>query len=60
MLSRVLLIKQGKCCGNGCIMCPYEKKHVKNSKVIKKEVINGLENWEKKELKDLLSYLSKK
>ncbi|MBT7423303.1 MAG: hypothetical protein HN782_03760, partial [Candidatus Marinimicrobia bacterium] len=23
MLSRVFLIKQGKCCGNGCLMCPY-------------------------------------
>ena len=41
-------------------MCPYEKKHVKNSKIIRKEVIDSLENWEKHELKSLLNYISKK
>ncbi len=60
MLSRVLLIKQGKCCGNGCIMCPFEKKHAKESKVIRKEVLDSLESWEKQELKNILNYISKK
>ena len=60
MLSRVLLIKQGKCCGNGCIMCHFEKIHVKGSKLVREKVINNLENWEKHELKDLLDHISKK
>jgi hypothetical protein len=53
MLSRVLLIKQGKCCGNGCLMCPYEKKHIKGSTVIRKKVLSSLERWEKEELKNI-------
>ena len=24
MLSREYLIKLGECCGEGCLMCPYE------------------------------------
>ena len=60
MLSRVLLIKQGKCCGNECIMCPYEEKHVKESKVIRKEVLDSLERWERYELKNILNYISRK
>ena len=50
MLSRVFLIKQGKCCGNECLMCPYESKHSGKSKKIRKSVIENLEKWEKKEL----------
>jgi len=41
-------------------MCPYEKKHFKNSKIVRKEVVDSLENWEKHELKDLLSHISNK
>ena len=50
MLSRVLLIKQGKCCGNGCLMCPYEEKHSRGSQKVRKKVLDCLEIWEKEQL----------
>ena len=50
MLSRIFLIKQGKCCGNKCFMCPYTKKHSGKSKKIRSEILKSLENWEKEEL----------
>ena len=50
MLSRVFLIKQGKCCGNGCLMCPYTNRHSGQSNTIKKEVLKSLESWEIKDL----------
>ena len=53
MLSRVFLIKQGKCCGNGCLMCPYEERHSGQSNKIKKEVLNNLEKWESLALKNV-------
>ena len=31
ILSREFLLKQGKCCGSGCQMCPYKPKHQKNA-----------------------------
>ncbi len=40
MLSRFFLLKNKKCCGEGCLMCPYEPKHFQNSKIIRKEVID--------------------
>ncbi len=52
MLSKVFLIKQGKCCGNGCLMCPYIKKNSGKSTEIRKDVLDSLEKWEKEELKD--------
>ena len=50
MLSRVFLIQQGKCCGNGCLMCPYTNRHSGQSNTIKKEVLNSLESWERQAL----------
>ena len=50
MLSKVFLIAQGKCCGKGCVMCPYTDKHRGTSIKVRKEVIDTLERWEKKEL----------
>ena len=50
MLSRVFLIKQGKCCGNKCMMCPYTNKHKGKSSTIRKDVLKNLEEWEKEEL----------
>ena len=41
MLSRLFLLKNKKCCGEGCLMCPYEPKHFRNSEIIRKEVIQG-------------------
>ena len=39
MLSRLILLKNEKCCGRGCLMCPYYPKHSQNSKNIRQEVI---------------------
>ena len=50
MLSKVFLIKRGKCCGNRCLMCPYENKHSGESNNLRIGVIDNLEDWEKEEL----------
>ena len=39
MLSRLILLKNKRCWGEGCLMCPYEPKHFKDSVIIRKEVI---------------------
>tara|TARA_B100001778_G_C18424332_1_gene554747 strand:- start:41 stop:379 length:339 start_codon:yes stop_codon:yes gene_type:complete len=31
MLSKEFLIQRGYCCGHGCLMCPYEPKHIKGN-----------------------------
>ena len=35
MLSREFLIERGYCCGHGCLMCPYEPKHIKDNTLLK-------------------------
>ncbi len=35
MLSREFLIDRGYCCGHGCLMCPYEPKHIQGNKEMK-------------------------
>ena len=50
MLSRVFLIKQGKCCGKRCLMCPYVNKHSGKSDQIRKSIMDSLEKWEKEDL----------
>ena len=50
MLSKVFLIKRGKCCGNRCLMCPYENRHSGESNNLTIGVIDNLEDWEKEEL----------
>ena len=54
MLSRLFLLKQGKCCGQGCIMFPYTDRHSGRSTKIRKDVLNKLETWEKNEIKQFL------
>ena len=34
MLSREFLIDRGYCCGHGCLMCPYEPKHIKDNTIM--------------------------
>ena len=46
MLSKVFLIKQKKCCGNGCNQCPYENKHSGESRILRKDIIANLKIWE--------------
>ena len=50
MLSKVFLIKRGKCCGNRCLMWPYENRHSGESNNLRIGVIDNLEDWEKEEL----------
>ena len=53
MLSRLILLKNKKCCGRGCLMCPYQPKHCKNSKIIRQEVIELCNRQELETIKSL-------
>tara|TARA_X000001036_G_C20555558_1_gene756195 strand:+ start:68 stop:238 length:171 start_codon:yes stop_codon:yes gene_type:complete len=53
MLSRVFLIKRGKCCGHKCYMCPFEDKHSGSSNVVRVDILNNLNELEIKELNNL-------
>ena len=46
MLSRLFLLKNKKCCGEGCLMCLNEPKHSQNSGIVRKEVIKVCTNEE--------------
>jgi len=37
-LSAEFLKSRGKCCGNGCLNCPYQPKHIKNNTKIKEDL----------------------
>lgn len=51
MLSKLFLIKQGKCCGHGCLQCPYIPRHSGMTNKININIFNNLEKWELEELK---------
>ena len=34
MLSQEFLIDRGYCCGHGCLMWPYEPKHIKDNTIM--------------------------
>ena len=53
MLSRVFLINQNKCCARKCLMCPYEQKHSGKSSEVRKEIIEDLDEWELKQIKNV-------
>ena len=53
MLARSILLKNKKCCGNGCLMCPYEPKHARNSNIVRKEIIQICSNEELKIIDDM-------
>ena len=53
MLARSILLKNKKCCGNGCLMCTYEPKHAKNSNIVRKEIIQICSNEELKIIDDI-------
>ena len=42
MLSRLFLLKNKKCCGEGCLMCPYVPKHHKDSILIDEKILKDL------------------
>lgn len=52
MLSELFLIKQGRCCGHGCLKCPYIPKHSGKTNQFNKDILISLEDWELAELKN--------
>ena len=58
MLSKIFLIRQGQCCGHGCVMCPYIPKHSIYTTKINVDIFKELENWEIKELENDIDFIS--
>ena len=54
MLSREYLINQGECCGEGCLMCPYEPENQKGTKKIKFTISDISSGFYKKDNKEYL------
>ena len=54
MLSREFLIERGYCCGHGCLMCPYEPKHIKDNTKLNHnyQVRTDETEWKRKALLD--------
>tara|TARA_B100001029_G_C15042667_1_gene444786 strand:+ start:1587 stop:1787 length:201 start_codon:yes stop_codon:yes gene_type:complete len=52
LLSKLYLIKQGKCCGHGCFQCPYDPPHSGMTNKININIYKNLEEWELNELKN--------
>ena len=48
MFSRETLIKLGECCGEGCLMCPYEPENEKGAIEIKVTPSNLCSGFHKK------------
>ena len=55
MLSREFLTERGYCCGHGCLMCPYEPKHIKDNTKLNHnyQVRTDETEWKRKALLDL-------
>lgn len=49
MLSREYLIQQKKCCGEGCLMCPYDPENTKGATNIKMTRSNLCSGFHKKD-----------
>ena len=52
MLSSQFLINQKKCCGNGCMMCPYEPQHNLGNQQLQKR-------WNESKKKSYTSIMNK-
>ena len=50
MLSKQFLIKRGYCCGMGCLMCPYEPKHIEGNTNLMSETYGAASELGKKTL----------
>lgn len=37
VLTESYLAKRGKCCGSGCLFCPYQPQHTKGSTDLRKK-----------------------
>ena len=60
MLSREFLIERGHCCGHGCLMCPYEPKHINNTKLNHIQVRTDETEWKSFSLDKLITIKSNK
>ena len=47
MLSKEFLATRGYCCGNGCFMCPYHPRHIKDNTKLMTE-----KDWKEHRLKN--------
>ena len=52
MLSRDYLIKLGECCGEGCLMCPYDPENEKGAKDIRITISELSSGFYKKDNKE--------
>ncbi len=52
MLSR-LLLKNNKCCGEDCHMCPFEPKHMVSFKIIRNDVLEICSEEERNIIKNI-------
>ena len=52
MLSSQFLIDQKQCCGNGCMMCPYEPQHIKGNHLLQKR-------WNQSKKKSYTNHMNK-
>ena len=52
MLSSQFLIDQKQCCGNGCMMCPYEPRHIQGNQQLQKR-------WNQSEKKSYTTHMNK-
>ena len=48
MLSKEELIKLGECCGEGCVMCPYEPENKKGTTNVRITISNLSSGFHKK------------
>ena len=48
MLSQEFLINRGYCCGLGCLMCPYEPKHIEGNTNLMSETYGTVKELDKK------------
>ena len=37
ILTESYLVRRGKCCGSGCLHCPYEPKHEKGNSTLQEK-----------------------
>tara|TARA_B000000557_G_C20809633_1_gene459392 strand:+ start:254 stop:454 length:201 start_codon:yes stop_codon:yes gene_type:complete len=52
LLSTSFLLKKGKCCGHGCLKCPYIPRHSGKTNRVNPDIYAELDDWEIKELEE--------
>lgn len=54
-LSKEFLASRGECCGNGCLNCPYYKKHIRGETKMLEDVLRIAEMTLREALNDMLN-----